>query len=325
MISPLVPFQVAAENIPGLVTGQLVRHGAILKDVNTGRIVAHLQETGLLNKAVSAGVDLAGSAVNPVGGLTSVFSIIQNEQIKSRLTNIENLMGGMKTLQLATLATSVVGIGVTMASTAIILNRIKQLDGAVQRMESKVDALPKVWQEMQVLQNLVELRTHLARVDDAVLRPDADKVVTNAEEKLEYAFDRFADATQTLTTEITIDAAQLRILLSALSICAGAQFKALLYLDQKEFAQKKALDQNRKIEQLTWNIPQDILEIRLGEDKDQAQAMSSDASELRIRLSGRPHLLQTMIAGNIHGRDYIERSQQKMEEPLLLLPTQDAA
>jgi hypothetical protein len=93
MMLPLIPFQVAAENIPGFVSGQLVRHGAILKDLNTGRIVAHLQETGLLNKAVSTGVELFGSAANPVGGLTSVFSIVQNEQIKSRLTNIEGLVG----------------------------------------------------------------------------------------------------------------------------------------------------------------------------------------------------------------------------------------
>ncbi len=325
MTSPLLPFQIAAENIPGWAAGQLVRHGAILKDVNTGRIVAHLQETGLLNQAASQGVNMLGNAANPIGGVASIFTAVQNEQIKSKLANLESLVGGMHTLQLATLATSVVGIGVTMASTAIILNRIKQLDETVQRVESKVDAMPAKWREMRVHETLVDLQTHLERLDESAHRRDREQVLGNVEEKLDYSFNQFADGAHRMVGNVIIDADQLRILMSALSICAGAQFKALLYLDLKEAAQKRATRQNRKIEQLTWLIPQDVLETRLADKTDQAQAISSDASELRIRLAGRPQILESMIMSDIHGRDYIEQSEQETDEPLLLLPVpQDA-
>ena len=319
----LIPFNVAAKHLPGLATEQLVRHGAILKDASTGRIVAHLQETGLLNQAVSQGAGMLGGGANPAGGVASIFTVVQNEQIKSKLDHLESLMGGMQTLQLATLATSVVGIGVTIASTAIILNRIKHLDETVKRIEDKVDEMPAKWREMRVHETLVDLQTHLERLDESVYRPDRDQVLTNVEEKLNYSFNSFADGVQTLTGEITIDADQLRILLSALSICAGAQFKALLFLDLKEAAQNRATHQNRRVEALTWGIPQDILELRLGENADQAPAIATETSELRIRLAGRPSLLQSLIAKDIHGRAYIEQSEQETEEPLLLLPVAD--
>lgn len=320
MISPLIPFRVAAENIPGWATGQLVRHGAILRDVNTGRIVAHLQETGLLNQAVSTGTGMIGSAANPASGVASIFTVVQNEQIKSKLVNLENFMGSMQTMQLATLGTSVVGIGVTMASTAIILDRIKQLDKSVKQMESKIDAMPAKWQEMQVHRTLVDLQTDLERLDESMHRPDRDQVLSNVEEKLNYGFNHFADGVRTLTGESTIDADQLRILLGALSICAGAQFKALLYLDHKGAAQQRTTLQNRVIEGLTWHIPRDVLEDKLGSNSQQAADIAADASELRIRLAGRPQILETLISGNIHGRDYIEQSEHEAEEPLLLLP-----
>lgn len=323
MISPFIPFSIAAENIPGLVAGQLVRHGAILKDVGTGRIVAHLQETGLLSRVVSQGTGMLGNALNPASGIASVFTVVQNQQIKSKLAALETSMAGIQTLQLVTLATSVVGIGVTMASTAIILNKIKQLDQSVQRLEDKLDAMPAKWREMRVRETLVDLQTSLERLDEGMHRPDRDQVLSNVEEKLDYGFNRFANGVETLTGSTDIDADQLGILLSALSICAGAQFKALLFLDLKETAKKRATRQNRLIEALTWNIPQDILELRLGDNKHLASTIANDASEPRIRLAARPQMLQTLIARNVHGRDYIESAEQEKEEPLLLLPVVD--
>ena len=106
---------------------------------------------------------MLGGAANPVGGVASIFTVVQNEQIKSKLNHLEGLMGTMQTLQLATLATSVVGIGVTIASTAIILNRIKQLDETVKRIEDKVDEMPAKWRKMRVHETLVDLQTHLER------------------------------------------------------------------------------------------------------------------------------------------------------------------
>lgn len=322
MTSPfLIPFSVAAENIPGLASGRLVRYGAILKDAETGRIVAHLQETGLLGKMMEQGAGLLGNVANPVGGIGSIVTAVQNEQIKSRLDQLESLMGGLETLQLATLVTSVAGIGVTMASTAIILNRIGNLDDSLKRVEDKLDALPAKWRELRVREALVDLQTHVERLDESIYRPDAEQVFGAVEEKLSYSFSHIADAIRIVSGEVSIDAEHLRILLAALSVCADAQFRALVYLDMKEAAQSRAKSQNEKLRKLTWEMPPDILEIRLGSNREAARDIAGFASELRLRLAARPHMLETMIAGNVHGREYIETSGQEVDELLLVMPS----
>ncbi len=324
MTSPfLIPFSVAAENIPGLASGQLVRYGAILKDANTGRIVAHLQETGLLGKMMEKGAGALGNVANPLGGVGSIVTAVQNEQIKSKLNHLESLMGGLKTLQLATLVTSVAGIGVTMASTAIILKRIGALDDSLKRVEDKLDALPAKWREMRVREGLVDLQTHVERLDESIYRPDAEQVFGAVEEKLGYSFNRFADAIRLVAAAPAVEGEHLRMLLAALSICADAQFRALVYLDMKEAAQKRAESQNEVLRKLTWEMPPDILEMRLGSNREAARGIAGFASDLRLRLAARPHMLGTMIAGNIHGRDYIETSGQELDELLLVMPSQE--
>ncbi|MCY4460724.1 MAG: hypothetical protein OXC26_10080 [Albidovulum sp.] len=70
MASPLIPFQIGIEQLPGWASGDLIRHGAILKDKNTGRIVAHLQETGLFQELALNGASTLSNVANPVSAIT---------------------------------------------------------------------------------------------------------------------------------------------------------------------------------------------------------------------------------------------------------------
>ncbi|MCY4259386.1 MAG: hypothetical protein OXC91_03890 [Rhodobacteraceae bacterium] len=67
---------------------------------------------------------------------------MQNEQIKGRLDVMQNMMGGLQALNVATLASSVVGIGVTVASTMMILQRLRGLKSDLSRIEETVDRIP---------------------------------------------------------------------------------------------------------------------------------------------------------------------------------------
>ena len=48
-MTPLIPFRIPFDFAADVAVGKIVRYGAILKDAQTGRIVAHLQETGLFH------------------------------------------------------------------------------------------------------------------------------------------------------------------------------------------------------------------------------------------------------------------------------------
>ena len=104
MILPLYTFGTTIEQFAAMRSGDLVRYGTILKDSQTGKIVAHIQETGLWRSALD---NVVHAPSNPV---LSVINTIQNEQIKSRLTGLETMVGGLQNLQLVNLAASVVGI-----------------------------------------------------------------------------------------------------------------------------------------------------------------------------------------------------------------------
>ncbi|PSL16052.1 hypothetical protein [Shimia abyssi] len=313
-----IPFSAALEHLPGLSSGKLVRYGAILKDAQTGKIVGHLQETGLLRTVMEQAPGLLSGA-NPVGAGLSVFQTIQNEQIKSRMAALESLMGGMKNLQLATLGTSVLGIGVTVASTAIVLHRLNHIGAAVERMEEKIDAIPKVWEEARIRHNLTELRTQLERVEESDVRSDRDEVLRAADGKLNENYNHFSDTALKMSAEITLDADLFRAVLCALSLCGGAQFRVLLALDEKQAAAKRASAQAQQLNQIAWNLPADVMRTKIA-DKDTALSLTSDLSELRARLSSQPLTAAALIENDLHGREYIERAVAEEEEPLLVLP-----
>lgn len=48
-----IQFDLPAQFLQGIATGDIIRYGAILKDAGTGRIVGHLQESGIAQSLLS--------------------------------------------------------------------------------------------------------------------------------------------------------------------------------------------------------------------------------------------------------------------------------
>jgi len=64
-------------------SGQAQLIGAVIKDISSGQILGHVQQTqGLAQALMQAGGTVAQSGFSPLGAL----SVLQNEQIKSSLT-----------------------------------------------------------------------------------------------------------------------------------------------------------------------------------------------------------------------------------------------
>ncbi len=188
MIFSNIPFEIPNKFAAGVATGDIRRIGAMLHDAGTGRIVAHVQETGALNALISN-----AGRLSPLGMLNStsgIYGIVQNEQIKSRLDIMQGMMGSLQTLQLATLVSSIVGIGVTVASTAMILNRLRGLKTDLATIEEKVDRIPTDLRLNTLIDILVGIETHLERLDEASLRQDSSPVLRSAEEEMPLCFNR---------------------------------------------------------------------------------------------------------------------------------------
>lgn len=308
-----IPFNIPAQFRAAFGAGELIQRGALLKDATTGRIVSHLQETGALQKVLQTGLSF-----DPTGA-TGLIGVAQNAAISGKLNAMQSMMGTMQVLQVASLASSVVGIGVTAASTAMILNRLNQVDKALVGIEASVADLPSKWHEMDLRSKIVTVRTSLERLQEAEVRPDAEAVIKSVEERLSYVFDEIHEGLAEVVIQARIDAGLVKSLLATLALCGSAQIKSLLWLDMKEAAELRSRRQVAKLESLTFLMPRDLMVDRLGHDQSTALSVSQEFSEIRFRTASQPSLARTLIAREINGREYVERIEQEETEPYLLL------
>jgi len=314
-----IPFTIPSQFMAAHATGQIVRYGAVLKDAHTGRIVAHLQETGLLQRAVGTGLSFDPS------GASGLIGVVQNAQISQKITQLQSAVGVVQNLQLVNLVSSVAGIGVTAASTAIILGRLNAIGDRIGRLEQGVEALPGVFRKLELRNTMIEIGTALERFESADNRRDKDQTVRAVEEKLHYGFDRMLDGVRTTAETPGVDAEAIRCLLASLSVCGAAQIKAFLWLNEREMAAGQARRQFVKLMELSEMFPKDVLMDRLDCEADDADRLEADLAGLRQRFAAIPSLVENLIALDLDGRDYLERLDAERDHPLLVLPASAAA
>ena len=160
-----IPFDLPLRFLPGLASGDIVRYGAILKEAGTGRILGHLQESGiaqsLLSQALSSATSPLSLASSVVNTGSSIYTAIQVRQLKA-------MMETLQALQVATLGVSLVGVGVSVAGFLYMRKRFNSLDGRLDRLIDAVEAgfenleRSRFRQQMSRTKSLVQ-RAELAR------------------------------------------------------------------------------------------------------------------------------------------------------------------
>lgn len=301
-------------------SGAYERIGMLVRDSASKKIVAHLQETGVTQSIVGQVLGAVGSLVpDPVSTATGFGTLIQNEQIKKRLGVIEAMMGGVQAMQAATLVTSVAGIGVTAASTAMILNRLTGIDRSLERIESKFEETLAKQQDWDLHRTLKRVEGHLQRLDEARLTRDPEPEVRNSERALHDAFGEIEMGIRHVGRRESIESDFLIQMFAALSLCGSAQIKGLIWLDEKERAAERARTLFGSYRKIVLDLPQDRLRQRLGGQDDMAHDVAALFSEVRHRMASVPSLAKTLIAGNVHGRAYLERIEAEDEQPLMLM------
>lgn len=139
-----LPEQFANEALYG-------RFGAIIKEHATGKIVAHVQETGLAQKILNA----AGvSPFSPLGALNAASSVGANVQ----LVQLKRMVESLQMLQFANLGVSIAGIGVSAVGFALMNKKLNSIVDQLGAFSEKVYARFDQLRER-------ELRTHYSRID----------------------------------------------------------------------------------------------------------------------------------------------------------------
>jgi hypothetical protein len=166
----------------GVESGNYKVYGSIIRDMGSGQIVGHLQETsGLINMASMA---MANPTLAPFNLGSCLAANVQNEQIKSGLAvvtqqneAIRASLDVVQQMQLANLALSGLGIAVSVAGTTLLMQRIDKLSADVAVMHKAVDRIARdvaMLRQDAVDRDLAQLRTIVTRVDDAWMPSGTD-------------------------------------------------------------------------------------------------------------------------------------------------------
>jgi len=151
-----IPFEMPAQFMGKVLSGEYVRYGGILKDAVTGQVIGHLKEVGSLGKVLGA------IPTDPISAISKVIQIgqyahlsHQNTQIMQNITQIQSTLEGLQLITSVAALSSVASLGVSIAGFAYVQQRLKKLDSKlddvlgelrqvkkiVQRSEIKIDAL----------------------------------------------------------------------------------------------------------------------------------------------------------------------------------------
>lgn len=172
-------MQVPATLLAAVTSGSAVVDGAMVKSASTGRILAHLQQSGRLAGALASGpVGVVSAAVQAA---SSVAANVQLEQIKGMLSTLQVVAG-------VGAAASILNLGVSVGGFALVLNRLKRLEERVATVGAKVDSLREFLEDVE----FTRTRIAVERCQHAFLREPSDRkrVLQEGEAQLHEATER---------------------------------------------------------------------------------------------------------------------------------------
>lgn len=302
--------------------GKIVRRGALLINADGGGIVAHLQETG----AISALASTLSGVANPVAAVgnlvTGAVQVFQNEQIKSRIDLLQSSLGALQSLQVAALATSVFGLGVSIAGTMLICKRLDGLAAQSAAMRDEVAGLRGLLHADRMEESLVDVKTHVERIDSATARANPGPVLQAAEQALHEANGIFDHAFRKLAAGETIPTHALGVVLHGLTLTATVRIKSLFLMDEVQIARDAAERQLRNLGELTILLPQDLLARKIVGVDDGAMVasnLSKDLAEARDRLAGIPSLLDRLHSTGLRPSAYLAAAEREKDAPIMFL------
>lgn len=310
-----IPFNLPIEFLPGLASGEILRYGAILKDAGTGRILGHLQESGIgqsvLSQALSGGASPLPLASAALKAGTDLYTSIQLHQIKA-------MMETLRALQVATLGVSLVGVGVSVAGFLYMRKRFNDLDG---RVDSLIDAVNSGFQNLEKS----NFRKQMSRTKALVQRAELAKSMIDASKEYREVAAQLADQSAFFEGEIAFQIsetgpinhekfwllAQLWILCN--NVRVDCQLRANELLNAQHVAERIASEYQGLFER--------IGPASFDEDHTKGRATIRTLRDVTDSASSKPFLLDFLRTQRIAGPDYIGALEREKQEAVLVLAT----
>lgn len=330
---------VPPEVVDGVVSGLYKVTGSVVREVSSGRGVAFLQETSVLDS-------LLGSAFRGVSAtLQSGFSplglvaVIQNQQIKSRLADVQSSLALFQNIQLGTLAVSGLGLGISAAGFAVMLTRLKGIESHLGSIEAKIDRITSDRRSDELRMTLADLATQLDAVDTLSARTNkvstaeaAERGLATSAGRLEAHFQHRSEAAQAGHISLE-DLDLLWSLAAAIRLCHEAGLRALFSIDELQAARDLAARRAGRFLTMSQPLSPDAL-ARLyahgARSADalvearrvalpQAEALVAGLRDTVASVASQAELADILLQRQISGPAYFRSLEAEKEQPILAL------
>lgn len=317
-----IPFETPAHLAAWVASGKAVRHGAIFKDMATGRILGHVQETGMLRHALSS-INL--NSFSPLGVLDLGVSVQNYRQI-AHLTQLVQAAG------MATIGIGLLGVGISAAGFVAVGRRLGQIRTQISqlaqgvahsRQEAKLDKYDDIFSGV------------LAAEQAGHLLADASDATSQEWRSLCHEFDKLAHQTwltiqRELGTTKNLDFELLEKFTLTHLMCRSAAIEGLVRTNAIDAAQVMLERSNQSHRELFDRFsPIDLTHKQLtdrpsrqqiSEASDRARRFIGDLQGRMLHAEQQQILLDTIAARQINGAEYMAQVDQEKNEPFLLLP-----
>ena len=334
MLKPeLLLRRVPEHLVSGVQSGQLQVFGSIIRSNSSGKIVAHLQETGRLSLIASQ------VPLDPVTGTMKLaiegVQVAQNEQIKAGIQVLQ-------TLQNIGLALNAASIGVSLAGFAMLNHKISSLQTEVSSLHDSLRSLERTINDsfaQQWERDCQRLRTLAEQLDESWFLSDGRTELADIAKEAHFLGNEFhRQAERALVSEV----AYLEAIpdLEAFSLATAIRVTARLAMDENEAALETSIGCTQKIYDLVGSMmPSRAAVIELQSEADafgtgdwerkvtrSRQSLIDPVSRLReieASSAARGLTLQRLISEGISGRKWLEIAGSEEESPLLIWQSQD--
>jgi|GEM_PF-1138091 len=333
-----IPFSLPAQFAGGLADGSIIRIGTLLKDSGTGRILAHVQESGLAQK-LFMGSGLSGGIppFTPIGAALKGVEVASSLAANAQIYQLKGMIESLQLLQYANIGISLAGLGVSVIGFVLINKKLKGLESDITHLSAKMDRHFQELGERHLRQHFSKLYTLFERAEQAAFLPDAAREWLHIEGQLaeESGFlrgeigyhltqDNFNQQWfNQMTTALTLsDSARIQCLLRANEMPTAHHASSVIsqhYIDLFDPISETNLA--HKMTAHADHAPTDEL-LAFRRNQQQAAQMVAGLQEMTDCAETKPMLIEYLISQEISGPDYLEALNAEKEQPILLLDHQ---
>lgn len=325
-----IPPELQARIMDG--TASLV--GAIIKDNVTGRILGHVQQSGVWQVLLDRAMGFTSTGFSPLGILSVGSSFVQNEQIKHGIRQLQDGMALMQTLQYGSLALSGADFGVSVAGFALMEMRLRGMEKQLSRVEDAIGQITAVRRDDEINAIFADIQADLRNIDSLSTRESpghaADILQTKLDRhasRLETHFRREADIADRVSMTLN-DIERLWALAGAIRLCHEASLQALFIGNNLATAEGNGLSLARGQLGLLEIVSPDQFARLVARHDPASQDKALEQSHLLSdglrggveSLVGQASIARTLAATGTSGLAYLSEAREEQERGVLFLP-----